>query len=157
MSEYRAEISWQRAGEPFVDGKFGRKHAWTFDGGVTVPASSSPDVVPEPMSDGRAVDPEEALVAALSSCHMLWFLAIAASRGHVVDSYRDEPFGIMEAIGGGKRAITRITLRPEVRFGGAASPATDEIKAMHRKAHENCFIANSIKSEVVLSPVVPEA
>lgn len=156
MSEYRAGIRWERAGEPFVDGRFGRRHVWTFDGGATIAASSSPEVLPEPMSDGGAVDPEEALVAALSSCHMLWFLAIAASRKHVVDSYSDDPVGVMETVAGGKRAITRVTLRPAVRFADPAGPAWEEVEAMHRKAHENCFIANSIKAEVVLSPVAPE-
>jgi organic hydroperoxide reductase OsmC/OhrA len=157
MSEYHAGIRWERAGEPFVDGGFSRRHVWTFDGGAAIPASSSPEIVPEPMSDGGAVDPEEALVAALSSCHMLWVLAIAASRRHVVDSYRDDPVGVMETVADGRRAITRVTLRPAVRFAGPAVPAWEEVEAMHRKAHRNCFIANSIRAEVVLSPVVPEA
>jgi organic hydroperoxide reductase OsmC/OhrA len=156
MSEYTARITWERAGEAFIDNCFSRRHAWTFDGGVTVQASSSPDILPEPMSDATAIDPEEALVAALSSCHMLWFLTIAAAKKYLVESYRDEPVGIMEPIDGRRQAITRVTLRPEVRFGAGSSPTREELEALHRKAKENCFIANSLKAEVVCSPVFHE-
>jgi organic hydroperoxide reductase OsmC/OhrA len=153
MPEYTARISWERAGEPFLDNSFSRRHSWTFDGGATVQASSSPDILPEPMSDGSAIDPEEALVAALSSCHMLWFLTIAAAKKHVVESYRDEPVGVMEYIDGRRQAITRVRLRPEVRFGAERQPTREEVEALHRKAKERCFIANSLKAEVICDPV----
>lgn len=156
MPEYSARIYWERAGEAFADNKFSRRHSWAFDGGATVQASSSPDILPEPMSDAAAIDPEEAFVAALSSCHMLWFLTIAAAKKYLVESYRDEPVGVMEHIDGRKQAITRVTLRPEVRFGAGRSPTREELEALHRKAKENCFIANSIKSEVICSPVFAE-
>lgn len=154
MSEYSAKIFWSRGDEAFVDNQFSRRHEWEFDGGAKVRASSSPDILPEPMSDGTAVDPEEALVAALSSCHMLWFLTIAAARKYVVESYRDEPIGIMEHVGGRKRAITRVTLRPHVRFGAGREPTMAELEAMHAKANENCFIANSIKATVTCIPTL---
>lgn len=154
MSEYSAKISWSRGGEAFVDNKFTRRHEWTFDGGAKVQASSSPDILPEPMSDGAAVDPEEALVAALSSCHMLWFLTIAAAGKYLVDSYCDEPLGIMEYVDGRKRAITQVTLRPQVRFAEGRGPTQEELEAMHGKAKENCFIANSIKAKVICIPTL---
>ena len=124
-----------------------------FDGGVNVPASSSPHIVPIPMSDPSAVDPEEALVAALSSCHMLVFLGIAAKRKFVVDNYTDKATGVLERNSQGKLAMTCVTLRPHVNFSGDRKPTFDQVKMMHHQAHENCFIANSVTTAVVCEPI----
>ena len=152
MHRYEARVAWQREGAAFTDQRYSRGHAWTFDGGVTVPASSSPLSVPLPYSVAAAVDPEEALVAATSSCHMLWFLALAAKQGFVVDRYVDDAFGVMERNAAGKQMITRITLRPAIEFRGDATPTAAQLEALHHRAHEECYIANSIKSEVVVIP-----
>jgi organic hydroperoxide reductase OsmC/OhrA len=153
MSSYTATIRWDRGEARFVDNRYSRAHAWIFDGGVTVPASSSPHVVREPYTDPNAVDPEEAYVAALASCHMLWFLSIAASRGFRVDHYADAAIGTMERNERGKLAITRVVLRPDVVFSGERCPSADDIMAMHHEAHDECFIANSVRTEVVCEPV----
>jgi organic hydroperoxide reductase OsmC/OhrA len=145
-------VVWSRDGAVFTDNRYSRGHRWLFDGGVEVPASSSPHVVPLPLSVAAAVDPEEAFVASLSSCHMLWFLSIAAQRGLVVESYRDEAVGVMGKDAAGKLAMTRVTLRPEVRFSGDPRPAADEVAALHHEAHEKCFIANSVKTDVRCEP-----
>ena len=150
MHRYEARIAWKRGGATFTDNRYSRGHQWTFDGGVTVPASSSPLTVPLPYSVPEAVDPEEALVAATSSCHMLWFLSIAGQRGFVVDGYSDDAFGVMEKNVDGKLAFTRITLRPRIEFAGDKSPSADELAALHHRAHEECFIANSLKCDVVV-------
>ena len=153
MVEYKAEVAWRRGGAVFLDNRYSRGHRWLFDGGIDVPASSSPHVVPIPLSVAAAVDPEEAFVVSLSSCHMLWFLSIAAKRGFVVDSYRDEAIGVMGKDTAGKQGMTRVTLRPRVKFGGDRRPAADEVLAMHHAAHEQCFIANSVKTDVRCEPV----
>lgn len=153
MAEYRTTIVWDRANAPFIDNRYSRGHRWQFDGGVEVPASSSPHVVPIPLSVARAVDPEEAFVASLSSCHMLWFLSIAARQKFVVDSYRDEAVGVMAKDSSGKMAMTSVTLHPEVRFGGDNRPSVEQVLAMHHKAHEECFIARSVKTEVRCEPI----
>lgn len=150
MHSYDTTISWGRGEQKFTDNRYSRAHTWVFDGGTVVPASSSPSVVPLPMSVAANVDPEEALVAATSSCHMLFFLSIAAKRGFVVDSYVDRASGIMEKNSEGKVAMTRITLRPEVAFGGERRPTPEEIDHIHHESHEQCFIANSIKAAVVV-------
>jgi organic hydroperoxide reductase OsmC/OhrA len=150
MHRYEARIAWQRGGAVFTDNRYSRGHQWSFDGGVTVPASSSPLTVKVPYSVAQAVDPEEALVAATSSCHMLWFLSLAAKRGFVVERYADEAFGVMEPNADGKLAFTRITLRPRIEFGGAKWPSAAERAALHHAAHDECFIANSLKCEVVV-------
>ena len=147
MSQYRASIKWQRNGAVFTDNRYSREHVWTFDGGVEVPASASPQVVPLPLSIEQAIDPEEAFVAALASCHMLWFLAIAAKRGFVVESYRDEATGLMAKNPDGKLAMTQVTLYPNLVFAGKR-PSADQHKAMHHEAHEECFIASSVKTDV---------
>ena len=152
MGQYRAVINWFRDGAVFTDSRYSRGHRWSFDGGVEVPASSSPHVVPLPCSVAEAVDPEEAFVAALSNCHMLWFLAIAAKRGFVVDSYHDEAIGIMAQNADDKLAITQVTLRPTVMFGGARLPSREEIEGMHHESHEQCFIASSVKTDVRCEP-----
>lgn len=150
MHKYEARVSWQRDGASFSDSKYSRSHEWSFDGGVTVPASASPLLVPPPHSVAAAVDPEEALVAATSSCHMLWFLSLAAKRGFVVDKYVDDAYCVMEENADGKQAITRIVLRPDIRFAGTATPSAEELASLHHEAHEQCYIANSLKAEIVV-------
>lgn len=137
----------------FTDNRYSRGHRWKFDGGVEVPASSSPHVVPVPLSVAAAVDPEEAFVASVSSCHMLWFLSIAAKRGLVVDSYRDDAIGTMGRNSKGKTVVATIRLRPLVSFSGAESPTREDLAAIHHEAHEQCYIANSITTEVKCEPV----
>lgn len=154
MSEYKAVITWLRNGAVFTDQKYSRAHRWAFDGGVEVPASSSPQVVPSPQSDPAAVDPEEAFVASLSSCHMLWFLSIAAKQGFVVESYRDDATGMMGRNAEGRLAMTRVTLRPIVRFSGERQPSAVRLSAMHDEAHEQCFIASSVRTDVRCEPLV---
>jgi organic hydroperoxide reductase OsmC/OhrA len=153
MSNYTAVISWKRGDQAFIDNRYSRAHLWRFDGGVEVAASSSPHVVPLPLSDAAAVVPEEAFVASLSSCHMLWFLSIAAKRKFRVDRYTDNAEGIIEKDGAGKLAMTRMTLRPDVSFSGEKIPSRIELDQMHHEAHEKCFIASSVKSEVRCEPV----
>jgi organic hydroperoxide reductase OsmC/OhrA len=153
MSSYKAVIAWERGDQAFVDNRYSRAHVWRFDGGVEVPGSSSPHSVPVPCSNAAAVDPEEAFVAALSSCHLLWFLAIAAKRGFRVDSYQDEAEGILEKNAEGKVAMTRVTLHPAVTFSGGKVPTREELDRLHHEAHEACFIANSVKSEVRCEPI----
>lgn len=152
MDSYTATVSWNRDGSAFTDNRFSRRHTWIFDGGIEVPASASPHVVPQPLSVTDAVDPEEAFVAALSSCHMLWFLSMAAKRGFVIDSYRDEASGILSRDAGGKLAMTLVTLRPRVVFSGESRPTPAEHESLHHEAHERCFIANSVKAEVRCEP-----
>lgn len=153
MSEYKSTVIWTRDGAVFTDNRYSRGHRWQFDGGVEVPASSSPQAVPLPLSVEAAVDPEEAFVASLSSCHMLWFLSIAARRGFVVESYRDKAVGVMGRNEAGKLAMTLVTLRPEVRFSGDRLPTRAELEALHHEAHEKCFLASSVKTEVRCEPV----
>lgn len=152
MSHYTTRVHWNRAGATFSDNRYSRGHTWEFDGGTVVPASSSPQVVPLPMSVEAAVDPEEAFVASLSSCHLLWFLSLAAKRGYVVDDYEDAAEGVMEKNAEGKVAITRVTLRPLVTFSGERAPDRAALEALHHAAHEQCFIANSVRSEVRIEP-----
>ncbi|MFY9514084.1 MAG: OsmC family protein [Rubrivivax sp.] len=154
MSTYTAQLEWQRQeGEAFTDNRYHRAHTLRFDGGAVVPGSSSPDVVPR-YSDAAAVDPEEMFVAALSSCHMLWFLSLAAQAGFCVEHYRDDAIGLMQKNAEGRVAMTRVTLRPMVRFAGH-QPSTDELHRLHHRAHEECFIANSVKTEVLCEPQQP--
>ncbi len=148
--QFTATLAWQRNDQPFLDQRYSRAHEWIFDGGLRVPASSSPLSVPLPMSNADNVDPEEALVAATSSCHMLFFLSIAAKRGHVVDSYNDHAVGLLAKNADGKLAMTRITLRPHVVFAGTNRPDPDELAAIHHEAHDKCYIANSLKADVVV-------
>jgi organic hydroperoxide reductase OsmC/OhrA len=153
MAEYSATVEWSRNGALFLDNRYSRVHCWRFDGGVEVRASASPHVVPTPMSDLQAIDPEEAFVASLSSCHMLWFLSIAAKRSYVVDRYLDLATAVMGKDSTGKLAITCVSLHPEVQFSGDNRPGMDEQLAMHHSAHDHCFIANSVKSELRCEPV----
>ena len=153
MGLYTAVITWDRNGAVFTDNRYSRGHHWRFDGGVEVPASSSPHVVPLPCSVSAAVDPEEAFVAALSSCHMLWFLSISAKRGYIVDSYRDEAVGVMADNAAGRLAMTQVTLRPAVVFGGERQPSPADVEALHHEAHSECFIARSVKTDVRCEPL----
>ena len=154
MSDHSATILWQRGSQPFIDKRYSRRHEWHFDGGAVVAGSSSPHAVRVPFSDPAAVDPEEAFVASLSSCHMLWFLDIAARSGWVVDDYRDEALGVLAPGADGKLVMTRVTLRPAVKFGGDKQPDAAQLNALHHEAHAECFIANSVKSEVRCEPVI---
>lgn len=153
MAHYEAEVIWTRGEQDFLGKRYSRLHLWRFDGGVEVTASSSPHVVPLPMSDASAVDPEEAFIASLSSCHMLTFLAIAAKHKFCVDHYRDKAVGVMEKNSQGKWFVSLVTLKPEIVFSGEALPTQQEINAMHHDAHEECFIANSVKTEIHCEPV----
>lgn len=151
MSEYSAKVVWKRQPEEaFKDNKYSRGHSWEFDGGAVVAASSAPSIVPLPYSVEANVDPEEAFIASLSSCHMLFFLAIAGKRGFVIDQYIDNAIGIMEKDNEGKMSITKVSLRPEATFGGDKQPSLDQLEKMHYQSHDQCFIANSVKAEVVV-------
>lgn len=152
--QHAAIVRWSRQGAPFTDGRYSRGHVWTFDGGVTVPASASPHVVPLPMSVEAAVDPEEAFVAALSSCHMLWFLSLAAKHGWIVETYEDDARGTLAKNAEGRLAITEVQLRPRVVFGAVTPPASEQL-ALHEAAHHACFLASSVKSEVRVTPEFP--
>ena len=150
MQQFEAKVEWRRGEQAFADNRYSRAHKWRFDGGLTVAGSSSPHSVPLPMSDPAAIDPEEALVAAVSSCHMLFFLSIAAQQGFVVDSYLDRAVGKLDKDTLGKMAMTQITLTPVIRFSGARTPAPSELDAIHHAAHDKCYIANSIKADVII-------
>jgi organic hydroperoxide reductase OsmC/OhrA len=153
MSEYVATIRWQRGEQEFIDDRYSRGHQWEFDGGVTVPASASPSIVPLPMSVAENVDPEEAFVASLSSCHMLFFLSLAAKRGFIIDQYTDGAVGYLGKSDDGKMVMTRVVLKPDTSWSGEKIPSQQQIQKMHHRAHELCFIANSVTSEVVLEIV----
>ncbi len=150
---YTADIIWQRGDQNFLDQRYSRRHLLRFDGGLEVPGSSSPLVVPLPMSDASAMDPEEGFVASLSSCHMLFFLAIAARQKFCIDRYVDTASGVMEKNEAGKMAMTVVTLRPDVTFSGERFPTRGELDAMHHEAHDSCYIANSVKTAVQCEPV----
>ena len=154
MSEHTCTVTWVRGTADFVGRRYSRAHDWTFDGGAVVRGSSSPHVVPPPGSDPAAVDPEEAFVASLSSCHMLWFLDLAARRGLSVDRYVDHAVGTMGRNAAGKLAMTRVVLRPAVTFGPGPQPDAGIFNALHHEAHAQCFIANSVTTDVVCEPVV---
>ena len=147
-----ARVLWERGEQAFVDRRYSRRHLIRFDGGAEVPGSSSPTVVRPPLSDPAAVDPEELFIASLSACHMLWFLDIAARRGFRVDRYEDEAEGVMEKDAQGKVAVTRVTLRPAVQFSGDEVPTRAELEQLHHEAHEECFIASSVKTDVRCEP-----
>ncbi len=154
MASHTAEVIWVRGNQDFLSNGYSRRHVLRFDGGVVVPGSSSPQVVPVPMSDPAAVDPEEAFVASIASCHMLWFLALAAKRKFCVDRYADAAVGVMERNAAGKEFISLVTLRPGVVFSGDRVPSLAELHALHHRAHEECFIANSVRTEIRCEPVM---
>jgi organic hydroperoxide reductase OsmC/OhrA len=148
--EYRVTVLWTRGEAAFTDNRYSRGHVWKFDGGIEVPASSAPSSVRLPYSVAEAVDPEEALVAAASSCHMLTFLFVAAKGGFVVDRYEDDARGVLTKNERGKLFVSRIMLRPAITFGGDKQPSPADLEALHHQAHEECYIANSILAEVVV-------
>jgi len=151
---HTALIRWHVGAADFLGKRYSRAHTWTFDGGVVVPASSSPHVVAVPMSDASAVDPEEGFVAALSSCHMLWFLDIASRAGYAVQSYEDAAAGHMGCNAAGKLVVDVVTLRPRARFAGARMPDAATLAALHHEAHAECFLANSVRCEIRCEPVL---
>ena len=148
MTDYKVKVSWERKDQKFTDNRYSRVHLWQFDGGIQVTASSSPHIVPVPYSDASAVDPEEAFVVALSSCHLLSFLYIAAKRGFCVDSYSDNAVGQMEKDASKSVWVARVVLYPVVAFTGETRPTEAEHEEMHHAAHQQCFIANSVKTNV---------
>ena len=150
MSKYHATVRWQRGDAAFTDNQYSRGHEWAFDG-VTIPASSSPHVVPR-HSVEQAVDPEEAFVASLSSCHMLFLLSFAASDGFTVDAYTDQAEGLLGPDESGRLAMTKVTLRPRVTFSGTKAPTAAEHETLHHRAHEACFIASSVRSVLICEP-----
>ena len=156
---YTAETIWRRGDtspEDFVGRRYSRRHRLRFDGGIEVPGSSSPHVVPLPYSDAAAVDPEEAFVSALSSCHMLWFLDVASRAGFCVDRYADAATGVMKKNEAGQLAMTSVVLHPAVEFSGEKMPSHEEVERLHHAAHDACFIANSVKTAVRVEPVFSE-
>jgi organic hydroperoxide reductase OsmC/OhrA len=152
--EYRASVKWERGDAKFTDQRYSRGHKWSFDGGITVPASSSPLSVRLPFSVAEAIDPEEALVAALASCHMLTFLYVAAQQRFVVDDYSDDAVGEMTRNERGKLWLSKVTLSPRIAFTGDRRPSSQQLDELHHLAHEECYIANSVKSEVVVQGVM---
>jgi organic hydroperoxide reductase OsmC/OhrA len=155
MSRHDVVIEWQAEGD-FARGQYSRAHVWRFDGGAEVHASSSPHVVPVPLSDPAGVDPEEALIASASSCHMLWFLDLARRAGLIVERYRDDAQGIMGRDDRGRMALLTIWLRPEITFSGR-QPSAGEVEALHHEAHRQCFIANSLRTEILVEAPVRAA
>jgi organic hydroperoxide reductase OsmC/OhrA len=155
MSEHKAIISWKSTSPDFLIGRYSREHTWSFDGGLTVPASPSPSIVPAPYSNPSHVDPEEAFVAAISSCHMLTYLHVACREGFQVDSYQDQAVGIMTKNARGVPWVSLVTLHPQIAYSGAKLPTPADEERLHHLAHEQCFIANSIKTEVAVSAAKP--
>jgi organic hydroperoxide reductase OsmC/OhrA len=150
MAEYTAIVTWARKDDPFLAQRYSREHRWVFDGGVEVPASASPHVVRAPWSQTAAVDPEEALVASISSCHMLFFLSLASKAGFVVERYEDHAVGSMGKNAAGKEAMLSVTLRPVIGFSGEKRPSEEELEHLHHQAHERCYIANSVNFPVTV-------
>ncbi len=150
MHRHTAQVRWERKDAVFTDHRYSRAHLWRFDGGAEVPASSSPLVVREPLSDPRGVDPEEAFIAALSSCHMLFFLDFASRAGFIIESYVDDAVGVMGKDEEGKEYIEAVELRPEIIFSGDKLPSADEITELHHRSHDVCFIARSVKTKVMV-------
>jgi organic hydroperoxide reductase OsmC/OhrA len=151
MSEHKAIIQWNCAGPDFLKGRFSREHTWTFDGGATVPASASPSVVPAPYSSAAAVDPEEAFVASIASCHMLTFVWLASRSGFAIESYRDEAIGTMTKNERGVPWVSAVVLRPAIEWSGEKRPTPEDLDRLHHQAHEQCFIANSVKTEITVA------
>ena len=154
MAIHSATVAWTRDGATFTDQKYSRAHEWRFDGGAVIRASSSPHVVPVPYADASAVDPEEAFIAALSSCHMLFFLSLSAAAGFVVESYEDNAEGRLEANAAGKLAMTVVWLRPRALFADPRRPSADQLADLHHRAHERCFLASSVLTTIECDPVV---
>ena len=148
MSSSKVVVDWRRDGSVFLDNKYSREHTWSFDGGVIIRGSSSPDVVPIPFSNPACVDPEEAFVVALSSCHMLWFLSLAAAEGLIVDRYTDNASGQLSRSPNGRRTMTIVALRPRVSFAGDLKPTDQQVERLHDAAHHECFLANSVRCSI---------
>ena len=152
MAEYTATVKWARQPtEVFTDNRYSRAHQWEFDGGVTVPASSSPHVVKVPLSNPSAVDPEEAFVASLASCHMLFFLSFAAGKKFLIESYVDHAVGFLGRNEQGRQVMTRVVLHPAVTFSGTP-PTAEQLQELHERAHHECYIANSVTTKVEVEP-----
>jgi organic hydroperoxide reductase OsmC/OhrA len=151
MSEHKATIKWNRTSPDFLKGRYSREHTWTFDGGAIVPASASPSVVPQPYSNPAFVDPEEAFVASISSCHMLTYIYLAGKKLFVVDSYEDEAAGVMTKGENGVPWISAVTLHPKIIYSGGKLPTPEDETQLHHLAHQECFIANSIKTQVTVA------
>lgn len=154
MAQHIATVTWQRGTDDFLDKRYHRAHTWQFDGGATVAASSSPHVVPLPYSDAMAVDPEEAYVAALSSCHMLWFLDLASRAGFRLDRYTDAAVGTMAQNEQGQLVVTHVQLKPVTCFDVAHAPSAAQLEDLHHRAHAACFLANSVKTQIDCAPVL---
>jgi organic hydroperoxide reductase OsmC/OhrA len=152
VSTYRATVEWKADGGDFLKRRYSREHTIAFEGGLTVPGSASPHIVRAPYSRADALDPEAAFTASISTCHMLWFLDVACQAGFAVASYRDEPEGTLAEGAAGKLVMTRVVLRPAVTFSGETRPTAEELAHLHHRAHEECFIANSVTSEIVIEP-----
>ena len=151
MSQHLATVRWNRNDDDFLGGRYSRAHTWTFDGGLTVHASPSPAVIPEPYSNPAHVDPEEALVASIASCHMLTFLHLASKQGFQIDSYDDAAVGKMTRNDNGVFWISEVTLRPTISYSGDKRPDADAERHLHHSAHEQCFIANSVKTKITVA------
>ena len=151
MSEHSATIEWRRATPDFSFRTYNRTYVWKFESGIEVPGRASPANVPSTLAQAPGVDPEEGFVAAISSCHMLWFLHVACTHKFIVDRYSDRAVGVLEKDGTGRMSVTRVTLRPEVAFSGAV-PTAEQLAELHEEAHQECFIANSVKTEIVIEP-----
>lgn len=154
MSDYFATVNWTSRDEGFLANQYSRAHEWHFDGGAVVAASASPHIVPTPWSSPENVDPEEAFVASLAACHMLFFLSIAANKNLVVQSYSDSACGRMEKNPQGKYAITKVFLRPAVEFAKGSAASEAEVMEIHRLAHDKCFIANSVTAEILIETAI---
>jgi len=150
MNRYSATIQWHQNNQNFIDNKYSRKHSWYFDGGLKIAASASPLEVPPPYSDPSAVDPEEAFIASLSSCHMLWFLSIAAKEGYLIKGYRDKATGFMEKNDQNQKSITRVILHPNVTFEKTKKPNQQKFDKLHEETHNMCFIAHSVKTKITI-------
>jgi organic hydroperoxide reductase OsmC/OhrA len=151
---YKATVSWRRGDQVFTDRKYSRAHEWVLDG-LTIPGSSAPAVVKVPLSREDAIDPEEALIASLSSCHMLFFLDFAAKEGFRIDAYQDEAVGEMGKMPNGRTMMAKITLSPRITFSGEKRPSAEDISRLHHVSHEHCYIGNSLKSDVVIADIAP--
>jgi organic hydroperoxide reductase OsmC/OhrA len=152
MSEHRAVVEWAKPGPEYLKGRYSREHTWRFDGGASVLASSSPSVVPAPLSNPAGVDPEEAFIASLSSCHMLTFLDLARRKGFAVEHYLDEAVGHLAKNADGTMWISDVTLNPKITYVGGQRPSAEQEDDLHHQAHKFCFISNSVKTDVRVNP-----
>lgn len=148
---HRAIIHWEQPAQDFLKGQYSREHTWTFDGGAVIQASPAPSIVPAPWSNPAFIDPEEAFVASLSSCHMLVFLYIASRQGFQVASYHDEATGLMGKNERGAMWVSKVTLHPAIAYAGEKRPSAEEEAKLHHLSHEQCFIANSVITEVTVA------